>query len=554
MSLNRHFDGIYCLNLPSSKDRRMHMEAEFNKFNCNVNFVSGISPCDTEFNEAKVKYFDPSFKPRCFCIGRCVHIARPMRECEVAICLSHLKIYREIIKNNHRISMIIEDDVIFHRDIYNIINDLYKRGLKEILSQDYPVIVFCGGNNNPGLKIQGPEKYQYQLTKDGCYSNYCCIINLSAIKILEKNAIPITRPDDSYRRYLVNIGSIAGYQITPSLVGELSEGINVPSVYSRLSKQVSRHDIQKTLNRSRKCHVIPYTINLIEKIIDADYTDNFSRMNTQLLLPSTDATDAIGSTNTIGFTGTTIATDASHNIHNQSYNNYYDNSHKNDEVNLSLYDNDINNNSFDRFTSSSNRYNVRNVPNRRSTEHNIVQIPSYSKHDLNVEPSAVHEQGYLINDTENMSLADRYTFSVPIQNNKIVFPNINNKKQSKTTKKTDIKLLEYNKPDDDVVSLKRVQSSRLKGKLQPISNKTTQQSKTIQQSNKPVKTQPSKLSKTSNTSKVPNIPSTLPKTQLPKTTKAKEKTQTQAKPKEKAKTKAKTKAKEQSKKKIKAPK
>ena len=250
--LNDLFDGIYCINLPSSRDRRIHMDAEFKTHKCHVHYIHAICPLDREFQDIKKKCADPSFKSRCYCLEKCGHIPRAMRECEIAITLSHLKAYQQIIENDDEISLIVEDDVLFHNDVSKIVQHLFANGLETILLSKQPVIVFCGGNNNPGLKINGVDKYNYHLTKDGFYSNYCCIINKAAANELIQYVFPISKPEDSYKRYLINKGLIQGYHIIPSLVGELSAGINVPSIYTRLSKKNTREEMRRTLEKSKK--------------------------------------------------------------------------------------------------------------------------------------------------------------------------------------------------------------------------------------------------------------------------------------------------------------
>ena len=251
MTLNQLFDGIYCINLPSSRDRRLNMEKEFKFHQCNATFIQAISPIDLEYQEAKKnRQIDPKYQPRCYCIKKCKHASRLLRESEIAISLSHRSAYNKIIENDDKISLIVEDDVVFHKNIDKIISHIFDKGLKELLLSDTPIIVFCGGRNNPGLKINEPNKYNYHFTKNGFYSNYCCILNKRGAQVLAKKALPVNRPDDSFKRYLAGKGLIKAYHIRPSLVGELSAGINVQSVYSRLSKKITRKDMKLTLQKS----------------------------------------------------------------------------------------------------------------------------------------------------------------------------------------------------------------------------------------------------------------------------------------------------------------
>lgn len=244
-----YIDNIYCINLPSSKERKRHMKKEFKKIQVNPIFISAISPMDSNYKQNKRRFLNPEIRRRCYCVKKCNHKARSLREGEIAICLSHYKTYKKIVENGDKISLVVEDDVVFHKRFQELIDHIFnKLKFKDILLGDKPVVVFCGGRNNPKLAINDPEKYNYYLTKNGFYSNYCCILNKSAASILKKRAVPIARPDDSFKRNLIWHKKILGYHIRPSLVGELSAGINLPPVYARFSKNSSKIQFIKTMN------------------------------------------------------------------------------------------------------------------------------------------------------------------------------------------------------------------------------------------------------------------------------------------------------------------
>lgn len=243
-----NFCNVYCINLPKSHDRRTKMDSEFKKIGVEPVYISAVSPIDENFKRFKKRYVDSSFRNRCHCAKKCSHTPRPLRQTEIAICFSHHGAYKKIVENNDKISLVVEDDVVFHNDFPKLIDYLFQtRKFKEVLLQNKPVIAFCGGRNNPGLEIRDLKRYDYHLTRDGFYSNYCCIINNAAAKLLKKRAIPVVRPDDSFKRNLIADGKMQGFHIRPSLVGELSAGINMKPIFNRFSKTSSTMDFRNTL-------------------------------------------------------------------------------------------------------------------------------------------------------------------------------------------------------------------------------------------------------------------------------------------------------------------
>jgi GR25 family glycosyltransferase involved in LPS biosynthesis len=145
--------------------------------------------------------------------------------------MSHLSAYKSVIEKNREESftLICEDDIEFHPNFTKIITDINLEG-----DIERPIIVFLGGYpDNPGLSLSGQTVSK---SKKGSYSNYCYLINKKACEVLVNNFYPISRPDDSYKRWLINKGLIDCYQIRPSMVSELSAGVNNEPKFKRLSR------------------------------------------------------------------------------------------------------------------------------------------------------------------------------------------------------------------------------------------------------------------------------------------------------------------------------
>lgn len=239
---------IYCLNLESCIERKKSMKKEFKRHQMTAEFIQAIHPNHKEFRRRYFtkRYVDQEWNNvRCFCTVECNHRWRKLRKTEVAISLSHLKVYESITKNRYQWSLVCEDDVIFHKKL-----DLL---LTETIPENFwgedtePIIIFLGGgDDNPNLKKSDPADFQLIPLSNGTYSNYAYLINRQAAKVLKNNFFPITKPEDSYKRYIIAKELITSYRIFPSVVGELSSGINLEPQFHRLSKhKVASHLIPR---------------------------------------------------------------------------------------------------------------------------------------------------------------------------------------------------------------------------------------------------------------------------------------------------------------------
>ena len=198
-------DKIYCINLESSVDRKKHMKAEFKKHCLPAIFISAIHPKTKEFRKVQNKV-DLGFDRRCFCINSCSHKKRKLRPTEIAISLSHYHIYRKIVRNHDNWALVCEDDITFIDNFSQIVS---RHIPLDIWEDNQPHIIMCGGSNdNWGLKKNDLEIFQLRHLHNGCYSNYCYIINFYAAQMLLKYFFPIKRPEDSFKRHIIHKNKI----------------------------------------------------------------------------------------------------------------------------------------------------------------------------------------------------------------------------------------------------------------------------------------------------------------------------------------------------------
>ena len=106
---------VYCINLPSAKERRAFMLEQVDRTEfSNFQFIEGINGAelDVEGLTRDGLYDDAT--------ARKYH-GRPLRLGEIALSLSHGKIYDQVVANNQKMALILEDDAIF---VTNRINSI----------------------------------------------------------------------------------------------------------------------------------------------------------------------------------------------------------------------------------------------------------------------------------------------------------------------------------------------------------------------------------------------------------------------------------------------
>lgn len=253
-----YIDNVYCINIKTSNERKNHMKKEFYNAGIDGKFIDAITPDMNEYNNIiKKGLVINKSKYLCTCVSeKCIHLSnntynlkkekngkikknekkrkkiikRKLRKNEIAICLSHLKVYKKIIDSNDSWALVCEDDISFIDNFLNIISNVID---KKIWNSKKPIIIYCGGNDNYGLYKH--NNINLIKTKKGINSNYCYLLNKKAAILLIDMFFPIDLPEDTYKIWMVRSGKIKAYKIRPSIVSEHSTGKNGKRKYNRLS-------------------------------------------------------------------------------------------------------------------------------------------------------------------------------------------------------------------------------------------------------------------------------------------------------------------------------
>lgn len=108
MTINKYFDHVYCLNLPECKERADMTISRAQRFGISFTFFPAISgklfsnihESHSSVNETTIT--NPNY---------------------MACALSHLSIYRHALANGYSRILIIEDDLLFNKDMNSLFSD-----------------------------------------------------------------------------------------------------------------------------------------------------------------------------------------------------------------------------------------------------------------------------------------------------------------------------------------------------------------------------------------------------------------------------------------------
>jgi GR25 family glycosyltransferase involved in LPS biosynthesis len=106
MNLNNYFDHIYCLNLPECKERAADTQKRCDDFGISFSFFPAIS--GKLFSDIHSGYSG----------ARSTRVSNPNY---MACALGHLSIYRHALSNSYDRILVIEDDLLFNRNMDSIL-------------------------------------------------------------------------------------------------------------------------------------------------------------------------------------------------------------------------------------------------------------------------------------------------------------------------------------------------------------------------------------------------------------------------------------------------
>ena len=220
----QYFDGIFCLNLPSSTDRRQHIERHFHALGIEgYEFFDAVGPDDPEVKALYAKGKVASYPP-CF---RCGELSCGSDECnnvlipeQVATCVSFLKLWRHILQTDINAALIVEDDVVFTDYAPQVVRAIQDQGFLERigLKEDVPTLLRLGWTAGREHRLTG----QIALAQGAIrMANHCFAVNRALCRILLDEFDRVETTADEFTHRVVG-STVRNFTIQPPIASDLS--------------------------------------------------------------------------------------------------------------------------------------------------------------------------------------------------------------------------------------------------------------------------------------------------------------------------------------------
>ena len=222
---------VYIINLKKDKDRKKNIVSELKRQNIdNYKFIDAIKGSDLTADKKKSHVFKNKKNEYKW------HIK--LNDGQIGCSLSHIKAYKEILKNNDEIALIFEDDAVFIKDLTNeltnAILDSFNKNAQIVLLNELHLFY-----KKPIKKINGNEIVSVIKS----FSSHSYFINkVAAANIIDFN-YPVKTVADDHNLFNLYC-DINYYGINPSICGQsqiFSSNINSSFEVSEIKK------IEKTI-------------------------------------------------------------------------------------------------------------------------------------------------------------------------------------------------------------------------------------------------------------------------------------------------------------------
>jgi len=220
----QYFDGVFCLSLPSSTDRRQHIERHFHALGIEgYEFFDAVGPDDPEvkalYAKGKVASYPPCFRCGELSCGRddCNNVLIPA---QVATFVSFMNLWRHILEARVETALIVEDDVAFVDYAPRIADMIVEHRLLDQVGirREEPMLLRLGWAAGPDHRTTGRVDFKPNHIKmsDPCYA----LNRAMAAKLLES----FERVDTTVDIFIhQQVGSkVANFTLFPPLAAELS--------------------------------------------------------------------------------------------------------------------------------------------------------------------------------------------------------------------------------------------------------------------------------------------------------------------------------------------
>ena len=286
-SISEYFDQIYIIHLNELDDRKKSIIDQIKKFNLkNITIIDAINKNKINIEELKTKeliaYGGNNYckthiindrGDKCWCGGKghndvCNYLGR------VACAFSHSLVYKDIVSNNYKRCIILEDDFVFKDNLNELFEELYKD-----IPNNWELIYF---SNSRRYQPRDHTNYNdsFALLKSGLCEACCYGITCDVAKKLCNNFLPLRAAADGYLSVAINklflINKAYVFKKDLSINGTLNHIFKTSNDNVQINSEID--DNATKLNDDLKD-----IVNCYNKIDYKDFLENIDKIKVELI-------------------------------------------------------------------------------------------------------------------------------------------------------------------------------------------------------------------------------------------------------------------------------
>ncbi len=207
---------IYIAHYIPLKDRKINLFNQLKNYNLSAIWIED----EPKPEEIKSLYSSDKWNKKFHEMNNLNYsLKRDLKKSELSLCYKHLKIYEDIVKNDIKTALVLEDDVILERNFCNVFN------LNLSLTPKNWDFIFIGNGCNLRIPtsqlIQNNIAYRKEHPASKCTDSY--IIKLNSAKKILQTIIPFTFPIDFELNYQMFKHNMNVYWWEPPIVYQGSQ-------------------------------------------------------------------------------------------------------------------------------------------------------------------------------------------------------------------------------------------------------------------------------------------------------------------------------------------
>lgn len=198
-------DKVFIIHYEPLTDRKKYIDSIINSLGIPYEFIINNEKTDSLINENIVEYytFNENILPRRLGLG------------ELSVSISHLNVYKRILKENLNYSLILEDDAILCENFIDYINLLFE----EVDDYDFIFLSSCCNLNT----TKNTNKFLYESNLSRCATGY--IVSNKKLKEVLEISPTISTPIDAHLNHIKPLINLKFAWSEPTIITQGSEGV-----------------------------------------------------------------------------------------------------------------------------------------------------------------------------------------------------------------------------------------------------------------------------------------------------------------------------------------